>query len=618
MRIKLFMLLLFISNSNFGQEKNNPLQKINTYKNLDTIKVEMIIDYCVSNTFSNSKEVYQYAKQALSIAKKINYPKGEIRALNCVGNYFYQQANYDQAVRYYNEALSNSEKNKDIQNQIIGLSNLASLYTRIHQEVKAIALFKTADSLLIATGNSISQNRAAILTNTGMAYSSLKEHQKAIEYHLETLKICKIKNIRYGIALSKSNIGEEYIRLNQYKNAMPYVIESMEISEKEGYVNFLGQIYKNLGEIYLQKKNKELAIQYFNKAITTTKKINDQNQLLYSTKLLYETYYSQKDFKNAFLNSVEYSKINENIYGSEKQKYITEINTKYETEKKETQIKALSQQKKIVTLESQRQKNIALILGIVIVSLLIISYFLFNKYKIKKQNELLKSQLIQAKKTIEAEKKATESELKALKSQMNPHFIFNALSSIQDQFMYGDKIIANEQMGNFTYLTRQILNVSGKKQILLATEIDILSKYLELEKMRFRTDFEYTISLSGTIDDDYHEIPPMLIQPFIENSIKHGLMHKIGRKAIAIDFDLSANEEYIICTIIDNGIGRQKSAEIKAKNQNNHLSFSTASIGQRLELLNENLKLKHLIVYEDVLENEIIVGTKVVVNIPLV
>jgi two-component system LytT family sensor kinase len=201
---------------------------------------------------------------------------------------------------------------------------------------------------------------------------------------------------------------------------------------------------------------------------------------------------------------------------------------------------------------------------------------------------------------------------------MNPHFIFNALSSIQDQFMYGDKVMANEQMGNFTYLTRQILNVSGKKQILLSTEIDILSKYLELEKMRFKTDFEYEITIGENIDVDYHEIPPMLIQPFIENSIKHGLMHKIGKKIIEIDFDLSASEEYIICTIIDNGIGRQKSAEIKAKNQNNHLSFSTASIEQRLELLNQTLKLKHLIVYEDVLANEIIVGTKVVVNIPLV
>lgn len=219
---------------------------------------------------------------------------------------------------------------------------------------------------------------------------------------------------------------------------------------------------------------------------------------------------------------------------------------------------------------------------------------------------------------MEAEKKATDSELKALKSQMNPHFIFNALNSIQEQFMYGDKLKGNEQLSNFTYLTRQILEVSGKKQITIATEIDILTKYLELEKMRFAKDFEYFITTSNTIDEDYLKLPPMLIQPFIENSIKHGLLHKIGKKIIEIDFDLSVSEEYIICTIIDNGIGRQKSAEIKAKNQNNHLSFSTASIEQRLELLNENLKLNHLVVYEDIVANEIIVGTKVVVNIPFV
>ena len=255
---------------------------------------------------------------------------------------------------------------------------------------------------------------------------------------------------------------------------------------------------------------------------------------------------------------------------------------------------------------------------ITIISIVITSYVLFNRYKIKKQNELLKSQLSEAEKTIEAEKKATDSELKALKSQMNPHFIFNALSSIQDQFMFGDKVIANEQMGNFTYLTRQILNVSGKKQILLSTEIDILTKYLELEKMRFKSDFEYSITTSEIIDEDYHEIPPMLIQPFVENSIKHGLLHKDGLKKVMVHFDLDEKEEHMICTITDNGIGRIKSAEIKAKNQNNHESFSTNSIAQRLNILNKDTIEEESLVYEDLCDeigNSL--GTKAILKIPL-
>ena len=354
---KLVFLLLFGSCIVLGQNEKPSIEKINNYRKNDTIKVEMIIDYCVSNTFSNSDAVYKYAKQALDISKNIKYKVGEIRALNCIGNYYYQIASYDKAVKYYNEALSIAEKNKDKHNQVIGLSNLASVYTRIHQENKAISLFKIADSLLLATNNKYSQNRAALLTNMGMAYSSLKQHQKAIEYHLKTLEICENKNIPFGIALSKSNIGEEYIRLKKFTVAKPYLIEAAEISEKSGYDNFLGKIYKNLAEIDLSIANNSSAIQFLEKSIAIAKKVNDQTVLLTTTKLLYETNFVQNDFKNAFLNLKTYAEINEQINGNDKQQIIAEINTKYETEKKRSSNKVLISAKKNSRTRKQAPKN---------------------------------------------------------------------------------------------------------------------------------------------------------------------------------------------------------------------------------------------------------------------
>jgi len=136
--------------------------------------------------------------------------------------------------------------------------------------------------------------------------------------------------------------------------------------------------------------------------------------------------------------------------------------------------------------------------------------------------------------------------------------------------------------------------------------------------MRFQNDFEYSISFSENIDEDYIQLPPMMIQPFVENSIKHGLLHKEGLKKLIIRFDLNELENYIFCTVEDNGIGRTKSAEIKANNSHKHASFSTSSIEQRLELLNANLKLNNLIVYQDVTDsNNNIIGTKVEIKIPL-
>lgn len=295
---------------------------------------------------------------------------------------------------------------------------------------------------------------------------------------------------------------------------------------------------------------------------------------------------------------------------------ILKADFKHETEKKQNQIKVLSQEKKIAELKSEQQTTLIFVLITLFISIGAVSYFLFSRYKINKQNELLKIELEEAQKTFEAEKKAAESELKALKSQMNPHFIFNALNGIQEQFMYGDKVIANEQMGNFTYLTRQILEVSGKTKITIAHEIEILTKYLELEKMRFDQDFEYTITLNDTIDEDYEQIPPLLIQPFVENSIKHGLLHKKGAKKISIFFDYSVDPNQIICTIEDNGIGRKKAEAIKNNNKIKHNSFSTQSIKERLKIWNTNTEKS--ILYEDILDiNQESLGTKVSLYIEL-
>jgi sensor histidine kinase YesM len=306
------------------------------------------------------------------------------------------------------------------------------------------------------------------------------------------------------------------------------------------------------------------------------------------------------------------------MYSIESKKTIEELNTKYQTEKKETAIKNLTQEKKISELKSQRKTFLIYSIIGSVLALGLLFYFMFIRYKTKKQNELLKVQLQEAEKTIIAEKNASDSEMKALKSQMNPHFIFNALNSIQEQFMYGDKVVANEQMGNFTYLTRQILEVSGKKQITLSKEIDILTKYLELEKMRFDNNFEYSITINDSIDEDYTQIPPMLLQPFVENSVKHGLLHKKGEKKLTINFYLSENDEFLIAQITDNGIGRKESEKINKKNNSKHESFSIQSINQRLKMLNNN-QIENLVIYEDLFNlNGDSVGTNVKIKIKII
>ena len=215
------------------------------------------------------------------------------------------------------------------------------------------------------------------------------------------------------------------------------------------------------------------------------------------------------------------------------------------------------------------------------------------------------------------EKALNESELKALKSQMNPHFIFNSLNTIQEMFMWGDKNAANEQMGNFATLTRLILTVSEKRSIPLSTEVDILKKYLELEKMRFQETFDYEIIMDEDVDEGYIHIPPMIIQPFVENSIKHGLLHKEGEKKLSIIFQLVPGDEYITCIIRDNGIGRKKAEEIRDAANYSYCSFSTEATKKRLQLIHDNINNQILLTYTDLKdETGAATGTSVRIMIP--
>jgi tetratricopeptide (TPR) repeat protein len=287
------------------QSMQEQLKKIENYKAKDSIKVELLIDYCVANTFSNSEQNLKFSLQAYTISKEIKYRVGQIRALNCLGNYYYQQAIYDKATSYYTAALKISENSNDAQNTVIGKSNLASIYNRTNQQEKALLLFKEADAILIKEGLANSQNRAAILTNIGGVYSSLEKHKQAIEYHKKTLALCEKLKIPFGIAIATVNIGEEYVSLKNYSKAATYLEQSRIISEKEGYDNFLGQIYKNLGVIYWQNKDKNQAIAFLEKAVFVSEKINEQNELLKITQILNRYYAENNDFKKAYATSLK-------------------------------------------------------------------------------------------------------------------------------------------------------------------------------------------------------------------------------------------------------------------------------------------------------------------------
>ncbi len=248
------------------------------------------------------------------------------------------------------------------------------------------------------------------------------------------------------------------------------------------------------------------------------------------------------------------------------------------------------------------QFNIALVLIIIICLLLSIRF----RIRQIKNREKQKTEL---------NKKIANIESQALRAQMNPHFIFNTLASIQDYISSNDTDAASTYLTKFAKLMRKIMENSKQQLITVAEEVEALKLYLELEVMRFKQKFEYHIKIDPSIDKNYDQIPSMLIQPYVENAIKHGLLPNEGNGKIEVI--LEKQGDTILCTIEDNGVGRKKSMESKSNQIQQHKSMGMTITQERLSVLNSSLKSNIFVEIIDLYENGAPSGTKVKLIIPL-
>jgi hypothetical protein len=210
-----------------------------------------------------------------------------------------------------------------------------------------------------------------------------------------------------------------------------------------------------------------------------------------------------------------------------------------------------------------------------------------------------------------------DSMLATIRSQMNPHFIFNALNAIQAYIYSKDENKASNYLGKFSDLVRRILDYSQKKQITLANEIEILQLYIDLEVLRFENTLKAELYIDPDLSIDNIYIPPMLVQPYVENAIKHGLLHKQDNRELKIRFE--PNEDYtaLLITIEDNGIGREASDSINKQKNHVHNSFSTMANQKRLEMLNMNFEAKILLNITDKMDQlNQPSGTIVLIKVP--
>ena len=313
--------------------------------------------------------------------------------------------------------------------------------------------------------------------------------------------------------------------------------------------------------------------------------------------LLYEVYSTTGDYRKALENYINYKNASEEIYEEDTKNLVAMLEAESENEKTQKQISLLERDKQINELKVVQTRNLNIGIVVVFVILLLIGILFLRQNKLKNEH------------------KSTLLEQKLLRLQMNPHFIFNALSSIHSLMNPRDVNKASDYLGNFSRLLRSSLESSREDYILLEEEISSLKNYLELQQLRYEKKFDYKIDVDPKIDLESAILPPMLLQPFIENAIEHGIKHKEAKGHIRIRFNLENKK--LSCEIEDDGVGREKAWEVEYAKKGKHKSLATEIIRDRIIILNKKLKQKiNLSIIDKLSETEQPTGTVIRLDLP--
>jgi len=401
------------------------------------------------------------------------------------------------------------------------------------------------------------------------------------------------------LTLSMANLGWNFFReakydsaIKEYNRSLKYSLASKNHSNAANALGNIGTTYRDMGRTAISMK-------YYAKAIEQAKLDNNFSSVFWIYLDMSDMYLQKRDTSNAFKNYVIYKKYSDIYTKQSNSQGMAEAKIRYEAE---THAKELQ-------LLSLRVSNQRLLIygytGLFILSLAI-GILLYSRSRIDAKRRMS-----------EMKQKIAEVTQANLRQQMNPHFIFNTLNSIQYYMYQHDKLATNNYLTKFSSLMRKVLENSQHTSVPLRDELEALNLYLELEMIRFKDKFDFEIKVDDEIDPFLYKVPTMLIQPYVENSISHGLMPSEGKGMVKIALKLE--NEYISCIIEDNGIGREASHELRRKKENNHNSLGTRIVASRLDLVNALYGTSLKTIYTDLKnikgEPE---GTRVEIQIPII
>jgi tetratricopeptide (TPR) repeat protein len=593
---------------------------------------------CIGRNYvflSDSANALLNYRKALEIYGQIGDKSGTAWITYYTGSvYLYQLSDYQKALTYLEQSMKLFEQLQEKKGMASSLDKIGLVYETLGDNSRALNSYQRAERLDEEIGNKL--GIANCDNNMGLLYDDLTEYPKALEYCQKALNLFDSLGSKQGVAAALGTIGQIYLNSSKYDEALKYLQKAEKMEVQMGQSLGIAQLANYEGMVNARLFNYGEAIQSYRKAFNLYKQLGYKsgmavvlddigyvyesspdsfmNKLGYrgkgrykiaaetlkqSLKLSVETgdfnaqrraledlssiYAKQGDFFNAYETHKKFVVVNDSIYNDEKQKQITHREIEYEYSKKEELLKAEQDKKNaLAAAEISRQKIIRnyTIAGVAIVA--VFAFFMIVAYNKRKKARF--------------ETQVAEVEMQAMRLQMNPHFIFNCMHSINKYVIDNEKHLASEFLIRFSKLMRLILENSREKLISVKSDLLTLELYMQLEALRFKHKFDYSISVDPAIDTEKTLIPPMLLQPFVENSIVHGIQNRAGG---LIKINISKEGEMIRCTVEDNGIGRKQAAIFKSTTETKKESLGVKITQERLQIISQLKKVKTGIFMED-------------------
>jgi len=599
------VLILSIFLKQFAGYSQNSIPE--NYKNItDTAEITRLLHLSEKFRYTQPDSFIYYIEITEQISLQTKSKLHLIRSLIAKGGYYFRKGESQKALEVYNTSkqLAQEINNEDyISESDIGISAAYLLLAYYPLAEKHLI-----DALKYYEKTKNGKGIGGACLNMTFIKLEQKDYEDANHYGELAYKNYLASDYKVGIARALANLCGINTTLGNYQIALEYGNKALYYTQLSNQQSLNSLIYQNIAGVYLAQNQLDSAQYYYERSISDAKNWGDTYVICRSKLGVANGYASQNNFKMAlsiaqesfvladhenliqlkaeaaqeialylskignYKKAFEYkiiaSDINDSLFNKEKYKVQNEIEAIYQSQKKEETIANLASEKEIEVLKNKQS-------GYYIVGLIVLLIILAMSGTLIYRNNKNKSM-----------RNTVELEQRLLRSQMNPHFIFNAISCIQEFVMAKNPLEANSYLSNFAKLMRSILNNSNKELISLDEEIETLEHYLKLQKLRFQDKLEYEIIVDDQLDKEEICIPPMLAQPFIENAVNHGIAKtKDGKGRVKIEFLLKGNS--LVLRIEDDGVGLGSNENY---NNSNHKSMATNITKSRIANFKKSYK----------------------------